>query len=251
MPDSITAFSVKGKTYLATANEGGDRADWEDGTDFADNDVTKAKKLVKDFGLTLDSSLTDASGDLLADLENIRVTPHDCLDTDGDGDIDVLVGFGGRSFSLWDEDLNLVYDSGSLFERFTADYQPDFFNCSNDNLAIDDRSPKKGPEPEAIAFGEIEGIPLLFVGLERFGGFFVFDVSDPTAPEMMLYYTDRNFSAALNEDREYEDTSFNNTGDLGPEGFHFVSADDSLTGKALLITGSEVSGTVSVYQMEF
>ncbi|MBN2628029.1 MAG: hypothetical protein JXA95_15280 [Spirochaetales bacterium] len=145
----------------------------------------------------------------------------------------------------------LVYDSGSLFERFTADFQPDFINCSNDNLAIDDRSPKKGPEPEAIAFGEIEGRPLLFVGLERFGGFFVFAVSDPTAPEMMLYHTDRNFSAALNEDREYEDTSFNNTGDLGPEGFHIVSADDSLTGKALLITGSEVSGTVSVYQMEF
>lgn len=39
------------------------------------------------------------------------------------------------------------------------------------------------------------------------------------------------------------------TGDLGPEGFKFVPADHSPTGKALLIVGNEVSGNTSVYEI--
>ena len=250
MPDSITCFEIDGKTYLATANEGDDRADWEDGTAVEDYDCTKAKNL-GDFGLMLDDVFLDSEGKILAEYKSLKVSPYDCIDSDHDGDIDILASFGARSFSIWDEDLNLVYDSGSLFEEYTADLAPEFFNCSNDNMVIEDRSPKKGPEPEAIAYGEVDGVPLVFVGLERFGGFFVFDVTDPEQPEMLLYHTDRNFSASFDEEGEYSDDSLANTGDLGPEGFSFVPAKSSLSGKAQLITGSEISGTVRVYDISF
>ncbi len=249
MPDSITTFEVDGKTYIATANEGDDRADWEDGTEFEDHDVAKAKSLIKDFGLTLDASLLNEKGELKSDYKSVRVSPYDCVDTDGDGDIDILVGFGGRSFTIWDENLNKVYDSGSLFETYTAGVNKSSFNSSNDNLLVDDRSPKKGPEPEAIAAGKIGGTPLLFVGLERFGGIFSFDVSVPAEPKMLDYVTSRNLKAAVDAEGEYTDTSSANTGDLGPEGFHFISADESGTGNAQLVVGNEVSGTVRVYSL--
>jgi hypothetical protein len=38
-------------------------------------------------------------------------------------------------------------------------------------------------------------------------------------------------------------------GDNGPEGMVFVDASTSPTGRALLIIGNEVSGTVSVWQI--
>ncbi|MDC7220772.1 MAG: choice-of-anchor I family protein [Spirochaetales bacterium] len=253
MPDAICTFEVGGETYIATANEGDDRADWEDDTDIEDHDCTKAKNLEDDFGLTLDDVFKDSTtGEILDDYSSLKVSPYDCIDSDDDGDIDILVGFGARSFSIWDEDLDLVYDSGSLFETYTVENYPDYSNCSNDNLVIDDRSSKKGPEPEAITAGEVDGIPVLFVGLERFGGFFAFDVSDPEEPEMLLYHTDRNFDATIDSDLEYSsDDSLDNTGDLGPEGFCFISSDDSSDGTAKLIVGSEVSGTVRVYDVEY
>ncbi|MFT6805533.1 MAG: hypothetical protein ACJAWT_000930, partial [Glaciecola sp.] len=38
-------------------------------------------------------------------------------------------------------------------------------------------------------------------------------------------------------------------GDLAPESIIFVEGEFSATGEALIITGNEVSGTVSVYQV--
>ena len=66
-------------------------------------------------------------------------------DTDGDGDYDQLYVPGGRSFSIWDTDGRLVFDSGDAFERITAQRHPTFFNASHNNNTFDDRSDNKGP----------------------------------------------------------------------------------------------------------
>jgi hypothetical protein len=60
----------------------------------------------------------------------------------------------------------------------------------------------------------------------------------------------RNMKAAVNEDLEYDDTSYANTGDLGLEGFAFVPASQSTTGSAMLIVGNEVSGTVNIFEVK-
>ncbi|MDC7218818.1 MAG: choice-of-anchor I family protein [Spirochaetales bacterium] len=249
MPDAITTFEINGKTYLATANEGDDRGDWEDKTDFEDQDICKAKKLTEDFGIILDSRFLDDEGKILDEYKNLRVSPHDCIDSNGDGAIDILTIFGGRSFSIWDEDLNLIYDSGSLFEEYTAQYAAGYFNCNDNNLVMDDRSTKKGPEPESITYGEVDGVPMLFVALECFGGFFAFDVSTPSSPKMLLYHSDRNFKAKVDKDFKYTDESYGNTGDLGPEGLIFIPAEESLSGQDQLIVGNQVSGTLRMYNL--
>ena len=82
----------------------------------------------------------------------------------------VILVLGGRSFSIWSEDGQQVYDSGSDFERITARLNPLFFNASNDNNNLDDRSDNKGPEPEGVALGKIAGRTFAFIGLERIGG---------------------------------------------------------------------------------
>ena len=57
-------------------------------------------------------------------------------DTDGDGDFDEIYGFGGRSFSIWDSDWNLVFDSGDDFETITAETLGEGFNSTNDESAF-------------------------------------------------------------------------------------------------------------------
>ena len=54
------------------------------------------------------------------------------------------------------------------------------FNASNDNNNFDDRSDNKGPEPEGLAVGTIDGRSYVFVGLERTGGIAAYDITTPT-----------------------------------------------------------------------
>jgi 5'-nucleotidase len=72
----------------------------------------------------------------------------------------------------------------------------------------------------------------------------------PKSPVFVEYVLTRNMKAAVNEDLEYDDTSYANTGDLGLEGFAFVPASQSTTGSAMLIVGNEVSGTVNIFEVK-
>ena len=84
--------------------------------------------------------------------------------------------------------------------------------------------------------GKVDGRTLAFVGLERPGGFVVFDLSDPTSPALVEYVTNRDFAAAPSA-----------TNDSGPEVLRFVPAEDSPSGDPLVVVSNEISGTVAIW----
>lgn len=227
-PDAIKAFEVNGQTYIATANEG----------DARDYDFYSEEDRVKDLEL---DSLTFPNAANIQDedsLGRLKITTS-LGDIDGDGDYDEIYSYGARSFSIWDDQLNLVYDSGDDFEQVLATEVPTQFNSTNDdNSSFKNRSDDKGCEPEAIEVAEINGYTIAFIGLERMGGVMVYDITDPTNPSFVSYYLNRDFTVNADDP---------NAGDLGPEDLKFIPADKSPNGQALLVTANEVSGTLSIY----
>ena len=228
-PDAIAAMDYKGQTYYLTANEG-------DARGFEEERVSD---------LTLDPTAfpTAATLQMDANLGRLEVT-NTLGDTDSDGDFDELYVYGARSMSVYNASTGAqVFDSGSFFERLTANRDPLNFNSSNDdNDDFDSRSDAKGPEPEGIVLARTSGRTFAIVGLERVGGVVVYDVTNPTAPNFVNYTNNRDFS---------EDAETGNPGDLGPEGLAFISACDSPNGKDILITSNEVSGTVTLFDFRY
>lgn len=115
------------------------------------------------------------------------------------------------------------------------EYLPDYFNASNDKISVDNRSGKKGSEPESVVTGTVNGRTLAFVALERIGGIMVYDVTDPANAKLVNYINSREFDDAI-------------YGDVSPEGLCFIPAELSKTGKAYLLAANEVSGTLAVYE---
>ncbi|MDY6782286.1 MAG: choice-of-anchor I family protein [Cyanobacteriota bacterium] len=223
-PDAIETFTANGQTFYITANEG-DARDEDD--------------RVKD--LILDPIAFPNANELQDDdvLGRLDVSTIDG-DVDGDGDYDRLFTYGARSFSIWDSQGNLVFDSGDDLERITAAAFPDNFNASNDSNSFDNRSDNKGPEPEGVTTGVIDGRTYAFIGLERIGGVMMYDVSDPSSPQFVQYLNNRDFSG---------DPEAGTAGDLGPEGLVFINAEDSPIGRSLLVVANEVSGSTTVYDV--
>lgn len=221
-PDGIAAFRNAGHTYLITANEGDVRewGDYEEGT--------RASDLA---GLLDPSAFPSGLPAALARLNVSTATG----DTDGDGDFDQLHAFGARSFSVWDTDGTLVFDSGDQIERLIAGLEPAAFNVSNSNNTVDNRSDDKGPESEGVTLGRVRGRRMAFLGLERAGGVLVYDVTDPAAPVFQSWANNRTYGAGPVGP------------DSGPEGLAFVPGSGSPTGSPLLLVGNEISGTVTGY----
>jgi len=230
MPDAIASYEVGGSTYIISANEGDSR----------DYDGYSEEERVKD--LTLDPSIfTDPS---LQDDENLgrlkTTTAHP--DTNANGEYQTIYSYGARSFSIWDEDGNLVFDSGDDFEQTTATEIPEYFNSTNDdNDSFDNRSDDKGPEPEAVAIFEDVNKTFVYIGLERVGGIMVYEVTDPNNPVFVEYIINRDFTVEADSSA---------AGDLGPEGLLVISKADSPTGEVLLISSNEVSGNISIFEIE-
>ena len=227
-PDAIATFKRLGETFLITANEG----------DARDYDYFSEEARVAD--LVLDSSVFDAelqADDQLGRLKTTTVSG----DADGDGQHETIFNYGARSFSIWTPDGQLVFDSGDDFERITAKQIPNDFNATNDeNNSFDARSDDKGPEPEGLAIGRIDGQTYAFIGLERVGGIMVYNVTNPYAPTFVQYINNRNFAG---------DAAAGTAGDLGPEGLLFINAVDSPIGAPLLVVGNEVSGTTTIFRI--
>ncbi|MFB2837786.1 choice-of-anchor I family protein [Floridanema evergladense] len=220
-PDAIASFIINGQTYFITANEGDSRAY----TGF--NEEVR----VGDASYVLDPTIFPNAATLKqnANLGRLQLT-NASGDIDGDGDFDRIEALGARSFSIWDEDAKLVFDSGDQLERITAAQVPGIFNSDGNftNVTFDSRSDNKGPEPEGVVVGVVGDRTYAFIGLERTGDVIVYDVSEPTKPQFIEY--------------------INTAEDLAPEGLTFISAADSPTGKPLLVTANEVSRTVAVFE---
>ncbi len=236
-PDALAAFAVGGQTYVVTANEG-DGRDYDGFSEEAD---------VADLNLD-PTAYPDAATLQLEENLGALTSTTATGDADGDGDIDQIYAFGARSFSILEATgggLSLIYDSGDDLEQRTAEAYPDNFNADNDeNQSFDSRSDNKGPEPEAVTVGVVDGTPYAFVGLERIGGVAVYDVSSPASPRFVQYVNNRDFSV---EDVEASVEGDGAVGDLGPESIVFIPASEAPSGQNLVAVANEVSGTVSFF----
>lgn len=220
MPDGIDSYTVGGKTYLFSANEG-DATEWP-------TRVNAAK--VKDLKAKLNPD--SAAARFLA-----GKTEYDKVEAMAGVGTDSIYLYGGRSFSIWEAgSMSQAYDSGNDFEKITAQRLPEYFNAGHNDTEKDARSPKKGPEPEYVKVGQVGDRYLAFVGLERIGGIMTYDVTDPNRVSFDNYVNPRDFSKGLETD-------------TGPEGLEFIPASVSPTGYPLLLVANEVGGTVSVLQV--
>ena len=217
MPDAISSFTSGGQTFYVTANEGDDRSD------FIDTEVDRAN------GIDLDDATFPNETDLLSNngfgRVDVVIQPGINGDTDTDGDIDTVLTYGGRSFSILDSSGNIVFDSAGQIEQFIATTGL----VANGGAWDDSRSDAKGPEPEAVTVSEINGQVYAFVGLERAQGVMVYNVTDPA---------DVTFTGFVR-----------NSVDLRPEGITIVEAADSPTGKGLMLVANEGSNTLSTYEI--
>ncbi|WP_228201658.1 choice-of-anchor I family protein [Flaviflexus ciconiae] len=245
-PDTVEAFTVNGKDYIVTANEG-DARDYDNYTEEA-----RAKDLGDD-GIPPacdDASFADQLDD--ANLGRLNITLEMGLNEDGTC-YEELYHYGSRSLSILDGDTGeIVYDSGSEFEEVTGELLPDFFNSNHSESNMEGRSDDKGPEPEGLTVGVIDDRTYAFVGFERVGGIIVYDVTDPANSTYAGYVNNRDFSISMEDsvDAGTGEEDLLKAGDLGPEGLEFVSAAISPNGKDLLIVGNEVSGTTTFFEVE-
>lgn len=264
MPDTIASFQWKDAHFLLTANEGdareyffdtlnGDGEQDEDlcsaagGQDFDKDDgclsfteETQARRLNYAPGSNLDNIAGDDPKDFdftAYPLGRLTVT-KELGDSDNDDEYEALYAYGARSFTIWDSNGLVVFDSGDDFERISASIHGNTFNNNNSKNEGDSRSANKGPEPEALTVGQVGDKTYAFIGLERMGGIFVYDVTNPYDTKFVDYVINRE----LTEGGDL-------IGDSGPEGMVFVDASNSPTGNAIVIIGNEISGTVSVWQV--
>lgn len=219
-PDGLAAFTAGGGTYLLSANEG-DARDYPGLTEEA-----------RVRAVTTDASFGAALRDNAA-LGRLTVTTARPATAAPQS---TVYSFGSRSFSVWDAATGAqVSDSGDDLERLVAAALPANFNSTNNANTFDDRSDNKGPEPEAAAVGVVDGRTYGFIGLERVGGVVVVDLTDPTAPEIVDYLVNRDFTRTPPGP------------DSGPEVIDFVPAGQSPTGRPLIAVANETSGTVSLW----
>lgn len=205
-PDAIDYFEINGTGYIITANEG----------DARDYDGFSEEVRAEDLNLDPTAYPNAAVLQERENLGRLKVTTANG-DTDGDGDIDQIYGYGARSFSIWSTDGQQLFDSGN---EFTLKSIFDFGNYP------ENRSDDKGTEPEAVTTFTEGNNTFAVVGLERSGDVLVYNISDIYNPIFV---------------QRLRNTS--------PEGLTIVNATDSPNGKTLLIVANEFpeTATLNIY----
>lgn len=185
MPDGIAVYEKNGQTFIVTANEGDFREDDQD------------RSAASSYGGT-------------GDLANLRVS-------NTDSSVGNLYAAGARSFSIRDENGNIVYDSGEILDR----------EAMARGIYDDGRSRDKGVEPEGVEVMDINGRTFALIGLERTttAGIAIFDITDPAHAS----FVDMIVS----------------TGDISPEGLKGYFLD----GQYYVAFSNEVTNTTSVYRL--
>lgn len=248
-PDTISSFSWKGANFIVSANEGDAREYFFDVTDEADcaakggldydeNDGCLAyidESRVEDLTLAANFDYLNNDDDDIGRLKVSTVKGN----TNDDGQYESLYAYGARSFTIWDSNGLVVFDSGDDIGRITASVHGEAFNNNEDENEGDTRSDDKGAEPEALTIGTIDERTFAFIGLERMGGIMVYDITNPYDVQFEDYFYNRGVIEGADI-----------TGDLAPEGMVFVPAEQSATGEPLLIIGNEISGSIAVWQIE-
>ena len=221
-PDTIATVTIAGQTYLITANEGDTR--------------DEARRVSS---LTLDPNVFPNAAELQL-AQNLGRLDVSSIDGRNDqGQYSQLFAYGGRSFSIWNvtNGLSQVFDSGDDFEQILAAFSatpltPSIFNSDGTPSSFDSRSDNRGPEPEGLAVGTVGNRLYTFVGIERAGGFMVYDITNPSNPLFTNYINDWQL------------------GDISPEGLLFIPAADSPNGTPLLIVANEVSRNLAIYSVK-
>ncbi|MGE6450697.1 choice-of-anchor I family protein [Pseudoalteromonas tetraodonis] len=247
-PDTIASFSWKGANFIVSANEGDAREYFFDASDEADCIAKGGLNYdAKDGCLAyIDESRVEdltlaANFDYLNnddnDIGRLKVTTVKG-DKNNDGQYESLYAYGARSFTIWDSNGLVVFDSGDQIARVTASVHGNAFNNNEDENKGDTRSDDKGAEPEALTLGKVGDRLFAFVGLERMSGIMVFDITNPYDVKFQDYFYNRGLGPSADI-----------SGDLAPEGMTFVPAAQSATNEALLIVGNEISGSIAVWEI--
>ena len=228
-PDAIASYSVDGKTYYVTANEG-ESVEYE-----GYNSETRVSKLKLDAEKFPNAEQLQKK----SNLGRLKTFKPDVIgDFDGDGDIDTIYCYGTRSFSIWNDKGQLVFDSDDDFEQYIARFHPQIFNWNEGNIdKKDSRSDDKGPEPEAVTIGKIGNDFYAFIGLERQGGIMIYNITNPKEAEFIGY-------------KHSLDETGTKMKDLSPEGIIFVPKTKNHLNKNLVIVANEYSGTATIYKVK-
>ena len=216
MPDAIASYAVGGQTYYVLANEGDDRNDFLPSTG---QETARLRTL--DLDNATFANETALRTNAVAGRLTVAALSGVNGNSNGDGDIDQILAYGARSFSIRAADGSIVWDSGDQIDTFVAANFPSLYD--------DSRSDNKGSEPEGVTIATVDGRTYAFITLERYNSTIVYDITDPANPQLATFLA--------------------NAGDIAPEQGIFVSAADSATGRPLFIVSSEGSATLTVYEL--
>lgn len=263
-PDTIATYQWQDANFIVSANEGDGREyiaferdaaedagkaecqndfpegiyEWEDGEEICISYTDEARvKDLENFGTVsaeLDAYVSANGGK--NGLGRLLVT--NALGKDENDEYTNMYAYGARSFTIWDSNGLVVFDSGDDIVRITASIHGAAFNNDEDENEGDTRSDAKGAEPEALTIGKVGPQTYAFIGLERMGGILAYNVTNPYNVKFVEYFYNRGLIEGADI-----------TGDLAPEGMKFINAENSPTGEALLIVGNEISGSVAVWQI--
>jgi hypothetical protein len=220
MPDTIAQFERGGEVYLVTANEGDARPD--------DADVNRSGRL------NVVRSGYEGAGNMFGtrSVSIVRASDGQVVwDSSNGQDIPGAEFASFEDYIAANDRTTFGMNQNSAFEfRAAALNNFDgglYTNAAGTEANSDTRSDDKGPEPESVAFGRINGRDYLFAAMERQGGIFMFDVTDFANVSLVDYLNLMVQGSSLGQPF------------LSPESLVFVGADQSPTGSALLLVGYE------------
>lgn len=227
IPDAVATYNVGGTNYVVTANEG----DEKEFSNLNERTTVGASSYVLDAAIFPQAEVLKASHNL----GRFRVTNLNG-NTDSDAAFEEINAVGSRSFSIFNADTKqIVFDSGDDFERYTAQHFASIFNADHESNTPKNRSRSKGPEPEGVAIAKIANETFAFISLERVGGVMVYNITNPNAPVFVDYKNTRSTSAY--------------GGDNGAEGITYIPKTESATGKGYVVIANEISGTLTIYEI--